>query len=498
MASTNPTPHYLTYPFPLADESAGGLPSVLLREARLGHRDLHVLSTDEKSGRWNGIEIHAAAPESEPNGDRFKLWFGTGYWQLLFPEAHTSPDTGQDVLAAMYEGFESAHTLGSLELMLDYVRSHMPDRRQESIFNARFDSLVAKIPAGANVNVQDPIFFVPLLESHAQALRDRGCWVTAHIHTSIPTPDVIEKSPELQRIVRALSQNNVLYLHTDELIERMQGAFEVLVRGGELERDSLPAVRRFDLGVDQEFIRNGLARVNRHNFAETIPGFQDLPAASKALVTEAFRSQGTVRHRFFNGCRADQAKDLSVVYDAVRGFLNGLREQGMSVADIRDSYRFFFLNDFIDKKTLDPTNLMHQYIRSIQPKIRSLVTDYPGIVFVSDALRGPQRIAIPSLSFGCHSLVGAKREGLNLMGPETLVVNRDEPTHLIMGSGAGFASQAIRMGHGKGAIFTQPGSTNEMLGAIRTAVATKPDLQARTRLVGYIDSRRDSVVVGRE
>lgn len=48
MASTNPTHHYLTYPFPLADESAGGPPSVLLREARLGHRDLHVLARDAR------------------------------------------------------------------------------------------------------------------------------------------------------------------------------------------------------------------------------------------------------------------------------------------------------------------------------------------------------------------------------------------------------------------------------------------------------------------
>ena len=500
--TSNDRQHFLTLPFPLMEAGSGGLTSVLLREARFGHRDLHVLSTDNQSGRWHDIEVLAADPERRENSDRFKLWFGVGYWQMIFAESHTKPDASDDAIKAMFEGFESTQALGSLEMLLEFVAKHAPDFSAEEVFSDRFASLLSRIPDRAVINVQDPMFFVPLIQDHAAELRARGCWLTSHIHTALPSTETMMRSPLLSRFVRALMSNDVVYVHTDQIVARLEAAFSELA-ASDSATSHVPKVLRFDLGADEAFVTRGLNIVNRHNYTRAIPGFSGLSEQQRGVIDEVFSSQGRIPHRFFNGCRVDPAKGLEVVCAGVRGFLEERLAAGESLEGLRANYRFFFFNEFIERDKMDdvaaakvdPTNLIHRYRGMVHDTMEALANDFPGIVFSTGALRGEQRIAIPSLTFDCHGLVGGTREGLNLMGTEILLANRNRPTHLIMGRGAGFAWQAENSGFGGGAKFVTPGAAIEFKNAVADAVRMRPDRSQRDALFQYIDSRRDSVVV---
>lgn len=139
--------HYTAYPFKLADGMAGGLPSVFLRESRIEHSSLNIFSMDLQDFQMGSASVLAAQTEdANLVGEKFTLWFNTGFWQYLHPDAHTSKASSEDALRAMYpkdlvdalkeENEHAAQVeVGSFELMLHYVEKYRSSFRAHHEFN---------------------------------------------------------------------------------------------------------------------------------------------------------------------------------------------------------------------------------------------------------------------------------------------------------------------------------------------------------------------------
>jgi hypothetical protein len=99
--SDNPT-HYLTFPFALAEKPDGGVPTVIINEARRSGVNLAILTAD--ATHVTAFEGARILPADKPplTPELFKLWFGNGYWPLLHPRAHTSGAITPEALNAMY------------------------------------------------------------------------------------------------------------------------------------------------------------------------------------------------------------------------------------------------------------------------------------------------------------------------------------------------------------------------------------------------------------
>jgi hypothetical protein len=294
-----------------------------------------------------------------------------------------------------------------------------------------------------------------------------------------------------------MSQVDTVYVHTDRFVHVLSEQLDRMFDQGLVDRR--PTIRRFDLGIDQKIIEASLQTVNRDNFQDTIPDFHQLPESQKKLVKEIFATQGVVPHRFFNGDRIDPTKGLATVIDAIDGFLENERARGLSLDDLRAKYRFFFLHDLLNARGEDRTNVRDRYIDIIKERHQRLSDKYPGIVWVAGGLQGKQRIAIASLTVGCHGLTGGTEEGLGLMVPEILFANKNQPTSGIIGLGSGFARQAHDLALSDGVYLPAPGVAKGFIEALTSIARSSQDrlLGGKARLVDYIAKRNDSVVVGK-
>ena len=483
-----PTKHYTTYPFALRDGDAGGLPSVFLQEAQNPSTSLTILSSDKQAGDWAGATIKAAAPFEGDFGELIKRWFGTGCWQWLHPDAHTSVAADPDALRAMYQEMRSENP-GSLEFMLKYCEKYAPSAVSEQAFNSGYAALFKEIEAGSVVNWQD-YFFAPSILEHADTLRAKGCHQTFHLHTTLP--DSLNRSMWGISLLEAMSKVDTVYVHTETYAVRLEK--QLLDLGL-----PIPEIKRFDLGINSAHISQALQRLNRGNYESEIPGFNTLDSGQKELIHEVVRSEEKIPHRFINLDRIDPGKGTATVLKAVDSFLTEQMRGGKTLAELQSQFRFFFVQQLFDAKDDHPTDIKAQYAKHVRGEFKQLLDKFPGVVFACGAFSGSARIVVPFLMRNMHGITGGTQDGLNLAIMEIAKASQNYDTTVIAGSGSGVAIRAKETGQLDTAFFPTAGSVSAFRAAINDVVKTKQtspgSLGARKDgFVQNIDKRKDSVI----
>lgn len=489
--------HYLPYAFPfvptIRGELDGGLPASVLRDMvlrlELGNQSsLRIISPDETSLTVPklSVEVIAAEPETIPNADRFGYWFGD-MWVVMHPNAHLSPTYPQDILETMFPGEKYKAPVGSLERAIEHVHTHgflakNPD--VASNFARRFERAIENIPPGSIINYQD-YMFGEVINLYGDKLRNRDCFQTLHVHTSIP--EQLDQFEQGRRLLLAMSKMDTVFVHTDEYASRIENQ---LLRLGL----PIPEIRRFDLGIDTKSIERRLQEVHPNNFMETSE-FKAMPSEQQAVIQEIVSTQERDDiHRFLVIDRADQGKGQSIVLDAMDRYLSSLPQEEQS------QHRFYFILPQLDWEVIDnhPQRLYIDYLRN---KLEGLKRKYPNVLYYTHGI--PPKL-IPLVSRNAHAITGGVQDGLCLSPQEVLKITEllGKNRTGIIGKGVGFAMQTIRTNPDNQAFvnFVQPGSVDDIVEAfvrIVTTEKTNPQqLGENTRQLvrGVIDIRRSGII----
>lgn len=498
----SPRNHFINSCFPVTN--VGGTTSVMDREAKLNpDKRIVCIAPDTEPMTVGNMEYRGADLLPPGKADRWDLWFGVGLCQLTFPEAYITPSAPIEAVRAMLAADStrsSQHEIGTLERLLEYVDLHASNYwEQGRSFTRRFESELRQIPAGSVLNWQS-FFMEPAINDYAEDLRKNGVAQTFHLHESLPSS--LHRSAWGKSFLNAMTRVDAVYLHTDEFIRRLEGQLELGRREGWIVSDRTPEIRRFDLGIDLELIRHGLDRVNRSNFKDTIPSWGELSQGQQQFIEEVFQTQDKVPHRFMCVDRIDPVKGVDVVLDGIDKFLEQRLLSGMSPLELRNSFRFFFLQRPGEATEGDPYNTAARYNEYTEGVFQRVQQKYPGIIHRGDPLGGVQRLAVFPLMRGCHGITGGTTEGMNLSIMENAKVNEEQDTSIVCGSGAGFAMQVQSRGRGDLAQFPKAGSAVEFRDAIDRIVeaqAKYPGTLGRDKqaLIRHeIDTRHDSVIVG--
>jgi hypothetical protein len=496
--------HFINSCFPVAN--IGGQSSVMDREATLNRdKTIVCIAPDTEPITVGNIEYRSADALQPGKADRWDLWFGVGLCQLTFPEAYIAPSASIDAVRAMLAADsdrDSQHDIGTMERLLEYADIHAQNFwEQGRNFTQRFERQLGQIPAGSVLNWQS-FFMEPAINDYAEDLRKNGVAQTFHLHESLP--DSLHRSLWGRSFLNAMTRVDAVYLHTDEFIRRLEVQLELGRKEGWILSERVPEIRRFDLGVDLELIREGANHVTRDNFRDAIPNWGDLDRGQQQFIEEVFGTQEKVPHRFMCVDRIDPVKGIDVVLGGIDTFLEKQLAAGMSALQLRDSFRFFFLQKPGNAAEGGPYNTAARYNEYAEGVFQRVQQKYPGIIHRGDPLGGAQRLAVFSLMRGCHGITGGTTEGLNLSIMENAKVNEGEDTSIICGNGAGFAMQVEARGRRALAHFPQAGDAAGFRDAIDRIVYTQanhPGLLGRDKqaLVRHeIDTRSDSVIVGLE
>lgn len=482
--------------------NVGGQGSVMAREATLNpDKQIICIAPDTAPSKVGNIEYRSADPLLPGQQDRWDLWFGVGLCQLTFPEAYTTPSAQREAVEAMLAADinrHSEHPIGSLERLLEYVELHAPSWDQGLHFNQRFAKELLAIPAGSTLNWQS-FFMEPAINEYADTLRTNGVAQTFHLHESLP--DSLHRSPWGRSFLQAMTRVDEVYLHTDEFMRRLEQQLELGRREGWIETSRTPAIKRFDLGIDLELIRHGLSSVTKGNYRDAIPNWGMLNTGQQRFIDEVFRTQDVVPHRFMCVDRIDPVKGVDVVIDGIDRFLQARLAAGMTEHELRDSFRFFFLQNPGNATEGNPYNTAARYNVYAEDVFQRVQQKYPGVIHRGDPLGGAHRLAVFPLMRGCHGITGGTTEGLNLSIMENAKVNEGCDTTIICGTGAGFAMQVRDHGRADLAHFPQAGSPEAFRSAIDRIVRTQADSpgtlgqRKQTLITHEIEPRRDSVIV---
>ena len=491
--------HFINSCFPIGN--IGGQDSVMSREATLNpDKQVVCIAPDTDPGKYGNIEYRRADELQPGQQDRWDLWFGVGLCQLTFPEAYTTPSAQLDAVEAMLAADKdrpSEHPIGSLERLLEYVQEHAPDWSAARHFTQRFENQILDMPAGSIMNWQS-FFMEPAINDYAAALRKNGVIQTFHLHESLP--DSLHLSTWGRSFLDAMGKVDVIYLHTDEFIRRLEKQLEVGRAAGWIQSDRLPEIKRFDLGIDERMIRDGLATISAGNYLSAIPNWHELNHGQKDFIREVFQSQDTVPHRFMCVDRIDPVKGVDVVLKGVDAFLQERLAGGATYHELRDNYRFFFLQKAGNATDSNPYNTAARYNTFTEEAFQQLQQKYPGIIFRGDPLGGAHRMAVFPLMRGCHGITGGTTEGLSLSIMENAKVNEGQDTSIICGTGAGFSMQ-VREHHNQHlAQFPQAGNPADFQQAIRSIVEVQHHSKGtlgsnkKALIQQEIDSRQSSVI----
>lgn len=493
--------HYINSCFEVAN--VGGQSSVMDREATLNpDKKIVCIAPDTTPTTIGNIEYRSAESLPEGKADRWPLWFGVGLCQLTFPEAYIAPSASIEAVRAMLAGDkdrESQHEIGTLERLLEYVDLHAKDYwEQGRTFTQRFERELRQIPSGSVLNWQS-FFMEPAINDYADQLRSNGVAQTFHLHESLPAS--LHRSAWGKSFLNAMTRVDAVYLHTDEFSRRLEEQLELGRREGWIVSTRTPEIRRFDLGIDMELIRHGLSQVTRDNFRDSIPNWTDLNRGQQAFIREVFQTQGTVPHRFMCVDRIDPVKGVDVVLDGIDRFLQQRLASGMTEVELRDSFRFYFLQKSGNAAQGDPYNTAARYNEYAEGVFQRVQQKYPGIIHRADPLGGSHRLAVFPLMRGCHGITGGTTEGLSLSIMENAKVNEDQDTTIVCGRGAGFAMQVQEHGRDNLAHFPEAGDAAGFHRALDRIVYAQVHQRGslgtnKQKLVQHeIDTRRDSVIV---
>ncbi len=488
--------HYTMFPFDLAQERPGGLPSAFEEAAQRG-KNLTIYTADSQDFPWKGAQVKGADPETRDPSDRFKLWFGTGIWQWVNPDAHTETAASPEALRAMYPQevveqmrLASQSQPGSLEFMHACVEQLRPSLKNEAVFGQRFERLMAGVPPQSVFNFHD-FFAKPLMESHATRLREKGVHLTHHWHTNIALS--LPDSKWGRDMLRATALMDEVFVHTDVYKHRLETLLE------SLQLENTPTVRRFDIPIDTGLIARSLQSIHRDNYQTSIPNFHTLPEQTQSVVQEIFRTQpevSTVKHRFMSLDRIDPVKGNDVVLSALDAHFKEELKSGKTLEDLQADYRVFLIGA-IGVHASDESNLWGRYVEHVTDQLTDLQTRYPGIFWSCSALSGAQRIAVPALMRGCHSISGTAQDGFGLAVSESAIINENEKAAVIAGSNSGFSMQMIDEGLGDAFLHPVSGSVDSFKDALKQATFRSSDhvVHRRAELVNKLRSRNDSIIV---
>jgi hypothetical protein len=485
---TRSKPQYCFFPFALVDKTAGGLPSVFLKEVNSG-RELILFTSDRTNYCIKNARILATSLEGCDFGQLTRFWYGVGCWQWLHPDAFTDA-TGDRVATRLMLELSEGTPEVTFDMLNDYCHKNTPKDNLDHSFNECFDRHIEGIVPNSVVNWQD-YFFVPSVLKHSERLRRSGVFQTFHLHTSLPAS--LYDSGFGRDLLRAMSYVDTVYLHTDEYILRAEEQMRKL-------KLSIPKLRRFDLGIDREMIDESVDMFNG-NALTVRNAIDELPdGEEKTLIEDAIRTRDTVPHRFINIDRVDPSKGNVTVIKAVIKFLESRLLQGESREEMLAKYRFYFIQANLNKP-FDPSHLKNGwYAKYLRELLNRVTEQFKGIIFASDALSGNHRKLIPALMVNASGLTGGAQDGLNLAIQENIYVNREKNTSAVCGDGAGFSMHVRSLGLEKYAFFPRAGDVTGFANSINEIV----NQQSRSReilihwkkpLVEHIKARDASVIV---
>jgi hypothetical protein len=478
--------HYLTFPFAIGERPDGGLPAVIMNEARNSAGKKVVMFSADKQNidNFDGVKV-VAADNPIFSEDLVKIWFGNGYWPLLHPKAHTAEAVTPECLKAMYD--KSAVDLllqeldaasingrelpkvGSQKFLVEYVDRFGPDIKASAQFNKAFENVVISELEKARLsnekvcfNFQD-YFFHNLVEVVAPQVREANGLSTYHLHTTIPhIPDDIKMPKLIAAVAQAASKSDVVLTHTEIYNERLRNILDRL-------KLKHPEYRTFALGIDEADLAQREGKVTVGNYIEAVPSFENLTERQKKLVHAAFKSEAEgVPHQFGIYDRMDPIKGIDTVFQAIDKFL-GQERSDTSFECVKNKYRFFaVMSQFYDSaKFNDKFDLRQAYAKYVFNLGSQLEAKWPGIFMMSEGFGGKYRDLIVALMRDRSVITGGAEDGLNQVVMESSFINRNNPTALIAGENIGFVIEMARAGLRDNLYAFKPGNVSDLTNQIR-------------------------------
>ncbi len=482
------TKHYSLYPFAIADKGAGGLPSVFLKEARLG-KNLTLFTTDSEDFNIGDTVVKSVHIEDFVMEDLSRYWYGIGCWQWLHPDAHIDLSGDFEANRLMLQLDENTPEV-TYHTMAEFCNKNEFKPELDFLFNSRFDNLLASVEPGSILNWQD-YFFATSIINHSQKLRELDVYQTFHLHTSLPSSLI--NSTFGQNLLKAMSCVDTVYLHTDEYIERAKKQMKAL-------NLNLPIMQRFDLGIDEEALDKdvGLVKSSNEQLIKIIGHMAS--NQEKDLVLEILSTQNIIPHRFISVDRIDPSKGNITVIKAVLRFLEKQLKLGVSLEKMNDKYRFYFIQPNVNKP-FDANHMKNGFYGRYALKLFVHAKNrFPDIVYFSDSLSGNNRQLIPGLMLKAHGITGGSQDGLNLAIQENIYINRKENTSAICGDGAGFFMHVKSIGLNDCGFFPKAGNIREFTSCIEQIVSLQIQdnhnlKEKKLPLVEHITQRTASIVV---
>lgn len=416
----------------LSGVSQNGLATVIENTAARSREGVVIISGDSSPGELHGIEVIPAGSTQDAPGIR-QRWHNLGYWQILHESAFTRPVLSEEGIQALWG--TNKHPSGNPEDLRQFIDDHTPSLETECQALERFRHPIdERVPDGATISLQD-FSCGQILRVFRDDFKRKDCTLELHHHAAIH-PN-LSASRIGRELVEAYSFADSVYVHTEEY---RQNLIAQLPAGAKTE------VRTFELGVNFRKLRHGAELIHAANFRSTIPEFEKLSADQQSIATEMFETEHTHRHRFICIDRIDAIKGNLTVYDAVRRHLSNELTRGVSLDELRESQRFFFLYTARASLLQGEHPLWTRYARFAESALASLAGDFPGIVFTAKGFEGVHSVAIGALVRNQTLITGASQDGLNLSCMESAVVNRGRPVSIIVGDGAGFSRDVIFKG----------------------------------------------------
>jgi hypothetical protein len=456
-----------------------------------------------------------AAEKPPMTAELFKLWFGTGYWPLLHPKAHTRDAVTPEALRAMYPqkvvapfieaagraGQKVSNDIGSHEFLHQYVAAHAPSIQVSRNFNESFEGPIQREIARAHLNEEkitfnfQDYFFHPLVEKVAPLIREKNGFTSLHLHTTLPMiPENLPVPEMIAQLARAASKVDVVLTHTEAYNERLRRI---------MERLSIkpPEFRTFALGIDEADMLRREGRITKENYVTSIPDFNKLTDRQRTLIHACFDAERAgIPHQFGVYDRLDPIKGVDTVFAAIDAFLTQ-EHQTQSMEELQRKYRFFnLLSQFVDLTAINPTNMAQAYSEHVAHVGMRLEEKWPKIFVMSEGLSGKQRDLLVALMRGRSVITGGAEDGLNQVVMESSFINRDLPTAIISGRNIGFVMEMAGAGMLDNMFTFESGQWAQLTDRIRdvaTYQAKNPShlVMQKTELNRLIEGRTASMLI---
>jgi hypothetical protein len=508
--------NYLTFPFAITQRPDGGLPTVIMNEVKnSAGRRVGMFTTDPQNvDNLDGVTV-IAADRPPMTAELFKLWFGTGYWSLLHPKAHTRDAVTPEALRAMYPqkvvapyieaaeraGQKVSTDIGSHDFLHQYVAAHAPSIQVSRNLNDSFAAPIQREIARAHLNEEiirfnfQDYFFHPVVEKFAPVIREKNGFTSLHLHTTLPMiPEHLPVPEMIVQLARAASKVDVVLTHTEAYNERLRRI---------MERLSIqpPSFRTFALGIDEADMLQREGRITRENYVSSIPDLDKLSDRQRTLIKACFDAERAgIPHQFGVYDRLDPIKGVDTVFTAIDEFLTQ-EHKTLSMQELQQRYRFFnLLSQFVDLTAVNPTNMAQAYSEHVARLGMQLEAKWPGIFVMSEGLGGKHRDLLVALMRGRTVITGGAEDGLNQVVMESSFINRDLPTAIISGRNIGFVMEVASAGMLDNIFAFESGHVSQLADRIRDVAiyqAKNPShlVNQKTELNRLIERRTASMLI---